>query len=246
MIPAFAQVSGTVFDENNNTLPGVNVIIKGTTTGVVSGLDGNFSIEVKKGDVLSFRYVGYQNQDVTVESLTKKYNVYLKTDVVNMDEVVVMGYSNKTKTEVASAVSVLNSDKLLDVTTDDVGSMLQGKVSGVQVVNESGQPGSGSQIRIRGISTIKPGNEEPLYVVDGIIGGTFDPNDVESVTVLKDAGATGMYGARANKGVIIVTTKQGISGKTRFNFKASVGVKTADQGNLKMMNGQQFFDWSSE
>ena len=99
MIPAFAQVSGTVFDENNNTLPGVNVIIKGTTTGVVSGLDGNFSIEVKKGDVLSFRYVGYQNQDVTVESLTKKYNVYLKTDVVNMDEVVVMGYSNKTKTK---------------------------------------------------------------------------------------------------------------------------------------------------
>jgi len=246
MAPAFAQVSGTVFDENNNTLPGVNVIIKGTTTGVVSDLDGNFSIEVKKGDILSFRYVGYQNQDVTVESLTKKYNIYLKPDVVNMDEVVVMGYSNKTKTEVASAVSVLSSDKLLDVTTDDVGSMLQGKVSGVQVVNESGQPGSGSQIRIRGISTIKPGNEEPLYVVDGIIGGTFDPNDVESLTVLKDAGATGMYGARANKGVIIVTTKQGTSGKTRFNFKASVGMKTADQGNLKMMNGQQFFDWSSE
>ncbi len=243
---AFAQVSGTVFDENNNTLPGVNVIIKGTTTGVVSNLDGNFSIQAKKGDVLSFRYVGYQNQDVVVESLTKKYNVYLTPDVVNMDEVVVMGYSNKTKTEVSSAVTVLNSDKLLDATTDDVGSMLQGKVSGVQVVSESGQPGSGSQIRIRGISTIKPGNEEPLYVVDGIIGGTFDPNDVESLTVLKDAGATGMYGARANKGVIIVTTKQGTNGKTQFNFKAGIGIKTADQGNLKMMNGQQFFDWSSE
>jgi TonB-linked SusC/RagA family outer membrane protein len=246
LMPAFAQVSGTVFDEKNNTLPGVNVIIKGTTTGVVTDLDGNFSINAKKGDVLVFRYIGYQNREITVESLTKKYIVYLKPEVVNINEVVVMGYSNKTKTEVASAVSVLESDELLDVTTDDLGSMLQGKVSGVQVISESGQPGNGSQIRIRGISTIKPGNEEPLYVVDGIIGGTFDPNDVESITVLKDAGATGMYGARANKGVIIVTTKQGLNGKTQFNFKASVGVKTADQGNLKMMNGQQFYDWSSE
>lgn len=246
MLPAFAQVSGTVFDEKNNTLPGVNVVIKGTTTGVVTDLDGNFSIKVKKGDVLSFRYVGYQNQDVVIESLKKRYTIYLKPDVINMDEVVVMGYSNKTKTEVASAVSVLNSDKLVDVTTDDVGSMLQGKVSGVQVVSESGQPGSGSQVRIRGISTIKPGNEEPLYVVDGIIGGSFDPNDVESLTVLKDAGATGMYGARANKGVIIVTTKKGTNGKTQFNFKASMGIKTADQGHMQMMNGQQFYDWSSE
>lgn len=246
LMPAFSQISGTVFDENRNTLPGVNVIIKGTTNGVVTDLDGNFSIEAKKGDVLIFRYMGYHNQEVKIESLTKKYSIYLVPDVVNMDEVVVMGYSNKTKTEVASAVSVLNNEKLSDVTTDDVGSMLQGKVSGVQVVNESGQPGSGSQVRIRGISTIKPGNEEPLYVVDGIIGGSFDPNDVETLTVLKDAGATGMYGARANKGVIIVTTKTGTNGKTQFNFKASVGVKTADQGNLQMMNGQQFYDWSSE
>ena len=246
LMPAFSQISGTVFDENSNTLPGVNVIIKGTTNGVVTDLNGNFTIKAKKGSVLIFRYMGYQNQEVKIASLSKKYAIYLVPDVVNMDEVVVMGYSNKTKTEVASAVSVLDNKKLSDVTTDDVGSMLQGKVSGVQVVDESGQPGSSSQVRIRGISTIKPGNEEPLYVVDGIIGGSFDPNDVKTLTVLKDAGATGMYGARANKGVIIVTTKTGTNGKTQFNFKASVGMKTADQGNLKMMNGQQFFDWSSE
>ncbi len=245
-VPLFSQITGTVYDENNNTLPGVNIVKKGTTIGVVTDLDGKYSIEVKKGDVLVFQYIGYQSQEVTIESLTKRYDVSMVPDVVNMDEVVVMGYSNKTKTEVASAVSVLNSDELMDVNTDDVGSMLQGKVAGVQVVSESGQPGSGSQIRIRGISTIKPGNEEPLYVVDGIIGGSFDPNDVETLTVLKDAGATGMYGARANKGVIIVTTKSGKSGKTEFNFRASVGVKTADQGNLKMMSGSEFYDWSSE
>ncbi len=246
IIPVFSQVTGTVYDENNNTLPGVNVFVKGTTKGVVTDVNGNYKIDVKKGDILVFKYMGYKEKDIKIESPNGKYDVHLVPAVVNMNEVVVMGYSNKTKTEISSAVSVLDSDKLMDVTTDDVGSMLQGKVSGVQVVSESGQPGSSSQIRIRGISTIKPGNEEPLYVVDGIIGGSFDPNDVESVTVLKDAGATGMYGARANKGVIIVTTKKGVAGKTQFNFKASVGMKTADQGHLKMMNGQQFFDWSSE
>ena len=242
----FAQVTGTVYDENNNTLPGVNVSIKGTTKGVVTDINGNYSIQVQKGDVLVFQYVGYHTQEITITSLDKKYDVYLVPDVINMDEVVVMGYSNKTKTEVSSAVSVLNSDELMDVTSDDVGTMLQGKVAGVQVVTESGQPGSSSQIRIRGVSTIKPGNEEPLYVVDGIIGGTFDPNDIESITVLKDAGATGLYGARANKGVIIVTTKTGKAGKTQFNFGASVGMRVADQGNLKMMNSQQFYDWSKE
>ena len=246
LAPVFAQVSGTVFDENKNTLPGVNIIVKGTTNGTVTDLNGKYSIMVKKGDVLIFQFTGYQNKEVTIGSLTKTYDVYMVPDVVNMDEVVVMGYSDKTKTEVSSAVAVVDSKQLMDVTTDDVGSMLQGKVAGVQVVNESGQPGSGSQIRIRGISTIKPGNQEPLYVVDGIIGGSFDPNDVATVTVLKDAGATGMYGARANKGVIVITTKSGSFGKTTFNFSGSVGMRFADQGNLKMMTGPEFYDWSKE
>jgi len=246
MIPVFSQVKGVVFDENGNTLPGVNVVLKGTTNGVVTDLDGKYSINASKGDVLVFQYMGYVSQELTIESLSKNYDIFMEQDVMKMDEVVVMGYSNKTKTEVASAVAVLDSKELLDANSDDVGSMLQGKVAGVQVVSESGAPGSGSQIRIRGVSTIKPGNEEPLYVVDGIIGGSFDPNDVETLTVLKDAGATGVYGARANKGVIIVTTKTGKSGKTQFNFKASVGMKTADHGNLKMMSGSEFYDWSSE
>lgn len=242
---SLAQVEGVVFDEDNNTLPGVSVLVKGTDKGGITDENGHFSVDAKKGDMLAFSFIGYVAQDVVVKD-KNNLKIYLSPSVVNMDEVVVMGYSNKSKTEVSSAVKVLDNEDLTDVTTDDIGSMLQGKVSGVQVVTSSGQPGQDAQIRIRGISTIKPGNEEPLYVVDGIIGGTFDPNDVESLTVLKDAGATGMYGARASKGVIVVTTKKGKTDKTLFNFNSSWGYKIADQGHLTMMNSEEFYNLSQE
>ncbi len=240
-----AQVSGFVFDEESNVLPGVTVVIKSTNTGTVTDVDGAFTIQAKDGDILELSFIGFQKQDITVKG-GKTLNVYLKQDIVNMDEVVVMGYSDKKKTEISSSVAVVDAEQLKDVTSDDLGTMIQGKVSGVQVVNSTGQPGSSSQIRIRGISTIKPGNEEPLYVVDGIIGGTFDPNDIETVTILKDAGATGMYGARANKGVIIVTTKKAKEGKPLVTFKTSVGMRMADQGHLTMMNSQDFYNTTQE
>ncbi len=242
---AKAQISGNVYDEDQNSLPGVTVVLKGTNTGTVTNFDGAFSIQAKDGDVLVFSFMGFQTQELSVK-VDKTLNVYLKQDIVNMDEVVVMGYSDKTKTEISSSVAVVDAGDLKDVTSDDLGSMIQGKVSGVQVVNSTGQPGSSSQIRIRGISTIKPGNEEPLYVVDGIIGGTYDPNDIETVTILKDAGATGMYGARANKGVIIITTKKAKSEKPLVTFKSSVGMRTADQGHLTMMNSQDFYNTTQE
>jgi TonB-linked SusC/RagA family outer membrane protein len=242
---SFSQIQGVVYDETNSTLPGVTILVKGTDKGTTTDLNGKFSIDAPGDAILVFSFVGYLKQEIPVNN-RKKIEVYLSPEVINMDEVVVMGYSNKTKTELSSSVAVLNNKELTDVTTDDIGSMLQGKVTGVQVVSAGGQPGEAAQIRIRGISTIKPGNEEPLYVVDGIIGGSFDPNDVESLTVLKDAGATGMYGARANKGVIIVTTKSGKSGKTQFNFNSSLGYKIADQGHLKMMNGEDFYNVSKE
>ena len=123
-----------------------------------------------------------------------------------MNEVVVVGYSDKKRGELTSAVSVVGAKKLEDVTTNDIGTLLQGKVAGLQVVVSSGVPGAGSEMRLRGISSVNA-NQNPLFVVDGIIGGNYDPNDVESVTVLKDAAATSMYGSQANSGVIVVTTK---------------------------------------
>ncbi len=241
----FAQITGKIFDENGEPIPGATVMVKGTSNGTTTNSDGKYSIEAKTGDILVFSYLGYQRQEISVK--TKNIiNVYLTPKIINMKEVVVLGYSNKTKTEISSAVSVVKAAELKTVTTNDIGKMIEGKVAGVQVVTSSGEPGSEAQIRIRGVSTIKPGNQGPLYVVDGVIGGNYDPNDIASVTILKGAGATGLYGARANKGVIIITTKTAQQSKPSFEFKTSIGVRIADQGHLKMMDGLQFYNTTKE
>jgi len=246
VVYSYGQVTGVVFDEQKVKVPGVNVLILGTANGTVTDMDGKFEIDAKVGDTLVFSFIGYEVQKVGITSNNQTLTIQLIPFSFDIGELVVLGYSSKTKLEISSAVSVLSEDKLNDTPSDDIGGLLQGKVSGVQVVTSSGAPGGGSEIRIRGVSTIKPGNNEPLYVVDGIIGGTFDPNDVESLTVLKDAGATGMYGARASKGVIVITTKSAKSGNTVYEFKSSYGYNIADHGNVDMMNGQEFYDLSSE
>lgn len=241
----FSQYQGTIQDTDKEPLIGVKVAISGTNVGTISDLEGKYVLNANKGDTLIYEYFGYESQKI-VAADKLIIDVILYESDYYVEEVVVMGYDVKNLTEISSAVTVVSEEDLFDVATNDIGTMLQGKVSGVQVVNSSGQPGSGAQIRIRGVSTIKPGNDEPLYVVDGIIGGSFDPNDVESVTVLKDAGATGMYGARANKGVLIVTTKSAKSGDAVFNFKTNFGYKIANHGNLKMMSSEEFYNTSSE
>lgn len=245
---SFAQtiVKGKVTDAGNNqTLPGVNVLVKGTTQGGITDMDGNYSISVKSpNSVLVFRFVGYIKQEIKLGAQTK-IDVSLIADIVKLDELVVMGYSEKKRTEISSAVAVLTMDKMKDVTSGNIANMLQGKVSGVQVVSGSGAPGSEAEIRIRGVASLSA-PKGPLVVVDGIIGGNYDPNDVETITILKDAGATGMYGSQANGGVIVVTTKKGKTDKTQFDFKSSVGFRTADQGHLQMLSGSQLFDAQKE
>ena len=244
----FAQtvVKGRVTDESNNqTLPGVSVSIKGTTQGTITDVNGDYSIAVKSAnDILVFSFIGFTPKEVLVGPQTK-VDIALTVNAVNLDELVVMGYSTKKRTEITSAVTTISSDKLMDVTSNDIGTMLQGKVSGIQVINSSGAPGSGSEIRIRGISSMSA-PQGPLYVVDGIIGGTFDPNDVETITVLKDAGATGMYGSQANGGVVVVTTKKAKANKPQFEFKAVYGFRTADHGNVHMMDTKTLYDYQRE
>jgi len=244
----FAQtvVKGRVTDESNNqSLPGVSVAIKGTTLGTITDVDGNYTLSVRSSnDILVFSFIGYAAKEILVGQQTK-IDVTLTINVVTLDELVVMGYSTKKRTEITSAVTTLSSDKLMDVTSNDIGTMLQGKVSGIQVINSSGAPGSSSEIRIRGISSMSA-PQGPLYVVDGIIGGTFDPNDVETITVLKDAGATGMYGSQANGGVVVVTTKKARLNKPQFEFKAVYGMRTADHGNVRMMDTKTLYDYQRE
>jgi TonB-linked SusC/RagA family outer membrane protein len=246
--PSFAQiiVNGTVTDAvSKQTLPGIYVSVKGTTLGTVTEVDGNYTLSVPAvDDILVFHSLGYKTMEITLGN-QKKIDVSLTQDVVELDQVVVMGYSEKTKSEISSAVATLPMEKLRDVTTDNIANMLQGKVAGVEVVKQSGEPGSEAEIRIRGVASVNA-PKGPLMVVDGIIGGNYDPNDVETITVLKDAGATGMYGSQANGGVIVITTKKGMSDRTQFDFKASIGASIADQGHLDMMNGSRLYDAQKE
>ncbi len=239
-------VKGKVISsEDNQAMPGVNVVVKGSGKGTATGPDGTYSITVPSaGDILVFSFIGYKPQEV-VAGTGNTINVTLEPDIISIEPVVVMGYTTKRKNEITSAVSTVTSDKLMDVTSNDIGSMLQGKVSGIQVVNSSGAPGASSEIRIRGISSFSA-PQGPLYVVDGIIGGTFDPNDVETITVLKDAGATGMYGSQANGGVVVVTTKKAASDKPVFEFKAVAGFRVADHGHTRMMDSRTLYNYQRE
>lgn len=246
IMSAQVQVKGVVTaSDNGQTLVGVSVFEKGTMNGVVTDLDGAYSIRTQEDDpVLVFSCIGYKTIEVEVAS-RGVIDVVMDVDQQLLDEVVVMGYSTKTKGEITSAVTVVEADKLQDVVTNDLGTMLQGKVAGVSVVNSSGAPGAESSIRIRGTSSMNA-PQEPLYVVDGIIGGEFDPNDVESVTILKDAGSTGMYGAQANGGVIVVTTKRAASGKMKFNFKAGFSLTTPDLSRQHYMDASQLYQYYRE
>ena len=244
---ALAQqhVSGTVTDKaTGEPLVGVSVAVKGTTKGVISDVDGKYSADVAPDATLVFGYLGYKDVTVGVEGRAV-INVTMESDINKLDEVVMVGYSSVKKTELSSAVTTVQGDKLRDVTTPDLGSMLQGKVAGVQVTNSSGAPGSTATIRIRGTGSIAAGSD-PLYVVDGVVGGTFNPNDVESITVLKDAGLTGIYGASGSGGVIVVTTKHAKAGQEPVvNFKAQVGLKQLLTGRFRVLDANELYDFYS-
>ena len=239
------RVSGTVTDKaTGEPLVGVSVAVKGTTKGVISDVDGKYSADVAPDANLVFGYLGYKDVTVGVEGRAV-INVTMESDINKLDEVVMVGYSSVKKAELSSAVTTVQGDKLRDVTTPDLGSMLQGKVAGVLVTNSSGAPGSTATIRIRGTGSIAAGSD-PLYVVDGVVGGTFNPNDVESITVLKDAGSTGIYGASGSGGVIVVTTKHAKAGQEPVvNFKAQVGLKQLLTGRFRVLDANELYDFYS-
>lgn len=245
---AYAQqvkVTGKVTDsESGDPLPGVNVLIKSTSKGDVTDSDGIYSIEVEKGDVLTYSFVGYKTTEVEVGDNTS-IDVALTFSFAELDEIVVVAYGNKKKSDVTSSVASVGGDELNDVTTPDVSTMLQGKASGVQVVSGSGQPGSSPSIRIRGVGSLN-GSVSPLWVVDGAIyHGTpnLNPNEIESLSVLKDASATSLYGSRGANGVIVVTTKQADVGQSNLSVTAKTGFSTFNQGNFELMNSQQLYDY---
>lgn len=233
-------ISGTVKDKDGLLLPNVSVTEKGTSNTVITNESGTFRITIKNRNAeLVISSVGFQPQAVKASD---NISIVLEAKSEELQEVAVVGYSSKKRIELSSSVSVVSGEKLRDVTSNELTSLLQGKAPGVVVSTGSGDPTSGSNVLIRGAGTINA-STSPLYVVDGNIGGTFNPNDVESVTILKDAAATGLYGSRAANGVIIVTTKSGKSGKAKIEFSSTAGFSEATSGNFRLMNTQQLYDY---
>lgn len=240
---SFADISvkGTVVDaDNSEPMIGVSILVKGTSQGTITDFDGNFEMTVPDKATLQMSYMGYKTIEIRA---MENMQVIMETDAQQLQEVVSLGYSAVKKAELSSAVVTVDAEKLTDVTTPDVGNMLQGKVAGVQVTNAGGQPGDAAQIRIRGTGSITA-SAAPVYVVDGVMGGSFNPNDVETISVLKDAGSTGIYGAAAAGGVIVVTTKSGKKGnKVSVNLKGTVGGKQALFGNYRMMDSKELYEY---
>lgn len=217
------MVIGKVVDSSNEPIIGASVLEKGTQNGTITDIDGKFDLNVALGKTLIISYIGYQSQDVKVTDTN--ITIILKEDTKTLDEVVVVGYGVQKKSVVTAAISKVTAEELNSAKPSRVEDALKGKVSGVQITQSSGQPGSDSKVRIRGIGTVN--NSEPLYIVDGmpVDGGIgyLNPVDIASVEILKDAASAAIYGARAANGVVLVTTKTGVSGKTTINYDFSYG-----------------------
>lgn len=222
------SVTGKVTDQTGASVPGASVIIKGTTTGVVTDNNGNYSlVNIPENAVLQFSFVGMKTQEFAVGNKTT-INAVLAEETIGIEEVVAVGYGTMKKTDLTGSVSSVNSGKLTQRAITSMEQGLQGRMAGVQVTQPSGAPGASAIVRVRGTNSIQYGND-PLYVVDGFPlanGISFiNPNDIETMTVLKDASATAIYGSRGANGVILVTTKKGTSGKTIVSFESYYGIQ---------------------
>lgn len=260
------EISGNVLDEGNQPLPGASVVVKGTTVGTSTDFDGVFTIKIPKGKkIIVISYLGYVSKEVVIGN-QDKYIVKLRPDANTLDEIVVVGYGTMRKSDLTGSVTSIEVDETATQQTSTVDQLLQGRAAGVQVI-QNGSPGSGVSVRIRGASSLR-GNNEPLYVVDGIIISSagedalnagnanslqesqnglngINPRDIESMEVLKDASATAIYGSRGANGVILITTKKGKSGKTRVSGYLTSSVSSIDN-KIDMLKGVEYANYVNE
>ncbi|MDH5380690.1 MAG: TonB-dependent receptor [Cyclobacteriaceae bacterium] len=265
------QVNGKVISsEDKKPIPGVNIIIKGTTRGVTTDAEGNFRIEVPDSkSVLIFSFIGFTSQEIEVGNQTT-INLTLEVDITQLETVVVIGYGTQKKSDLTGAVSSISEEDMKATIVNSFDQALQGRVAGVQVFQNSGQPGGGVSIRIRGVNSINS-SAEPLYVIDGIpisgaasgtavgfdwSGGgngqtavsalaTINPADIISVEVLKDASATAIYGSRGSNGVVLITTKKGKSGESKFEYDTYLGLQQPSR-HMDVMNLREYARYSNE
>ncbi|MBU3813603.1 MAG: SusC/RagA family TonB-linked outer membrane protein, partial [Candidatus Bacteroides intestinipullorum] len=243
------KVTGQIIDEKGESIPGANISVKGQSgKGTVSDMDGNFTLNVPRGSVLVVSFVGFVSTEYKVDGPADNLKLQLHPDAETLDEVVVVGYGMQRQSSITGAISSVKADELKGITTPSVSNLLQGKVAGVVATSTSGQPGAGVSIRIRGTGSIQ-GNQEALWVIDGVVGSSsaeLNPNDIESISILKDGSATALYGSRGANGVIQVTTKRAKMGTSQVSLSAKFGVSTLQRGKLRMMNGAEYYDYLYE
>ena len=230
---------------DGETLPGVSVVVVGTSNGTTTDLEGKYSIIAKTGDILEFSYIGMKTIAITIAEKTE-INVSLQENAAALDEIVIVGYGSMKKADLTGAVSSVKGESLAKASVPNLSAALAGKVTGVITTQTTGQPGlDGTTFQIRGIST--SGNNSPLFIVDGVERSfsRVDPNDVESVTVLKDAASTAVYGARAANGVLLITTKRGKEGKTVFDYTGSYGFQSQTK-EIELMDSGEYAKYLNE
>lgn len=249
------KITGKVMDDNNVPIIGANVIVKGSTNGTITDIDGNFTLEVPAHAILLISYIGYVSQEVLVKN-QNNLAILMIEDSKSIDEVVVIGYGSVKKSNLTGAVSSVKTTEIQQTPLTSIDQGLVGRASGVQVTQTSGMPGAVASIRVRGSSSLQGGNE-PLYVIDGFpvysgmgfgsTGGntqisglsTVNPSDIESIEILKDASATAIYGARAANGVVLITTKSGKKGRDIITFESSFGIQNVAK-TIDVMNAQEY------
>jgi len=259
------KISGKVTDSDGQPLPGVTVVVKGTTQGTITDSDGNYNLSRVPGDAtLIFSFVGMRAREIEVSGKSS-INTTLQEETIGLDEVVAIGYGTRSKKDLTGAVSTISSEKLTEQVSMSPEMAMQGKMAGVYVSNPGSNPTARPTIRIRGVSTL--GYNDPLYVVDGIplteggasssvsrtqdlrgdvnVFNMINPDDIESISVLKDASATAIYGVRASNGVILITTKRGSEGKTRIDVSASYGIQNIFK-RYDVANMNEYVDWTLE
>ncbi|MDD3787593.1 MAG: TonB-dependent receptor [Petrimonas sp.] len=253
-------VSGTVSDETGQPIPGAAVVEVGTNNGVVTDVDGKFTINVRnRGARLEISFLGYKKSEVTINGPQRNLQITLAEEVSKLDELVVIGYGSMKKRDISGSIATIDNESLENTPVKNVMSALQGRASGVQVVSNSGAPGDGMSVTVRGQSTLNSGNE-PLYVIDGVpvqsnsisqLNGweshglnplaDINPQDIESIEILKDGSSTAIYGSRAANGVILITTKRGREGKPQINVNLYTGVSKLTR-KLSVLNAAQWRD----
>ncbi|UVV81069.1 SusC/RagA family TonB-linked outer membrane protein [Bacteroides thetaiotaomicron] len=241
---AQTKISGTVTDVDKNPLPGVSVVCKSTSQGTVTNLDGKYTIEINKGNTLTFSLIGMQTQDIKIASQSI-INVIMHESTIELDEVVAIGYGTAKKSDLTSSIISVKPDELKNVKVGSAADALQGLATGVLISKGSFKPGGSSNIIIRGNGSFGNGGASttPLYIIDGVMSNAgldvIAPSDIESIEVLKDAASTAIYGSRASNGIILVTTKKGKTGKASITFNTNIGIQNLIN-KQKVLNASQF------